>query len=147
MTKYTNLSTQPPWVRTPGPTKLEPSSILDRNNLIPDQPPLLPKQDLRHGLPTRPKPPQHNLDPSDIPQQTPLLDLLEHKRTQLVRGVVAATARLPEANVAGRHGHEDVDDFCALGDVLLRRLREGDVRVVLCGVDVEAVRLAVDPAL
>jgi hypothetical protein len=146
--------TQPPHRWTPRPSKLQPRRVRHLTNLSPQQRPLTPQQRLLKRLPPRPKPPHHHLnsDPANPkpgiqlmqrPHGTALRHLLpahaptDHRhplhrvRRQLVRGVETRPLRFFEADIAAGEA----------ADHVARRLREGDVRVVLVREDVQVIGL------
>lgn len=61
-------STQSSWLGTPGTTKLEPGSILDRDDLIPDHPSLLTQKSLGYSFSAGTESSQNNLNGVDVPQ-------------------------------------------------------------------------------
>ena len=147
--------TQSPGLRAPSTTNLQPSRIQHSRNPAPNIPPLRSQNRLGESLPTRPKPSHDNLQLLDIPQHALLLHRLERESRELVRSIVAAAPRFPEPDVAGRNRQQHVDHLLLVGGAGVRGrdaarsclgggprgLHEGQVRVVLGGQDVQAVRL------
>ena len=133
--------TQSPWIRAPGPTKLQPRPIANLHDPIAQIPPLVPQQRLRDRLATRPEPAKHELEPIDrfhgaaivvaaAPQQATLLHRAHDVGRELEGGVVRAALGLAEAQVAGRQREQGV----------AVRPRQRQVRVVLGREDVQVVR-------
>jgi hypothetical protein len=154
-TNPTPTLTQSPGLRAPSTTNLQPSRIQHSRNPAPNIPALGAQNSLGESLPTRPKPSHDNLQLIDIPQHALLLHRLERESRELVRSIVAAAPRFPEPDVAGRNRQQHVDHLLLVGGAGVRGrdaarsclgggprgLHEGQVRVVLGGQDVQAVRL------
>jgi hypothetical protein len=147
--------TQSPRLRAPSTTNLQPSRIQHSRNPASDIPPLSAQDSLSESLPTRPEPSHHNLQLLDVPQHAPLLHRLERESRELVRRIVAAAPRLPKPNVARRNRQQHVDHLLLVRGAGVggrnatrsrlrgrsRGLHQRQVRVVLGGQDVQAVRL------
>lgn len=69
------------------------------------------------------------------------MNLLEDEGGELVASIITTTTSLLETNVASGQRHQDIDLLAGVCGVLSRGLGEGDVSVVLCRVDVHAMRL------
>jgi hypothetical protein len=154
-TNPTPTLTQSPGLRAPSTTNLQPRSIQHSRDPAPNIPPLRAQNSLGESLPTRPKPSHDNLQLLDISQHALLLHRLERESRELVRSIVAAAPRFPEPDVAGRNRQQHVDHLLLVRGAGVcgrnsarsrlgggsRGLHEGQVRVVLGGQDVQAVRL------
>jgi len=123
--------TQTSRLLAPRPTKLQPRSIRNLNNLPPQKPTLTSKQRLRDRLPSRPKPSQHNLHPLNLSIHPTLPHPSQHITRQLKRTIIMFPPRFPEPNIPTAHR----DHGRAIGS------RDGDMGVVSRSVDVEVVRL------
>ena len=147
--------TQSPGLRAPSTTNLQPSRIQHSRNPASNVPALSTQDSLSESLPARPKPSHNNLQLLDIPQHAPLLHRLERESRELVRSIVAAATRFPEPNVTSRNRQQHVDHLLLVRGAGVRgrnaarsglrgrsgRLHQRQVRVVLGGQDVQAVRL------
>lgn len=129
-TSMQNL-TQTSRLLTPRPTKLQPRSVGDFNNLSPQKPSLTPKQSLCNRLSPGPKASQHNLHPLNLRIHATLLHPSQHIARQLKRRIIMFPPCLPEPYVPTA----DRDHRRAIGAC------NRDVRIVSCSVDVKVVRL------